>query len=161
MGWVTYGSSRLILVGLGNLRFLQVNQSHLDAKREAIFGRRYLVDIFCPSPKYQPNITFVTRAREVIRKFYFCWRRYILWYFFRKPTPHPHPHPHPAAFRGGQLGGGGSSLAAAQLRRRQRGGSTATAVAVAAWRQRRQLGGSAAAAAAAGSFAAAWRWRQR
>ncbi len=25
MGWVTYGSSRLILVGLGNLRFLQVN----------------------------------------------------------------------------------------------------------------------------------------
>ncbi len=24
MGWVTYGSSRLILVGLGNLRFLQV-----------------------------------------------------------------------------------------------------------------------------------------
>jgi hypothetical protein len=25
LGWVTYGSSRLILVGLGNLRFLQVN----------------------------------------------------------------------------------------------------------------------------------------
>ncbi len=25
MGWVTYGSSRVILVGLGNLRFLQVN----------------------------------------------------------------------------------------------------------------------------------------
>jgi hypothetical protein len=24
-GWVTYGSSRLILVGLGNLRFRQVN----------------------------------------------------------------------------------------------------------------------------------------
>jgi hypothetical protein len=27
LGWVTYGSSRLILVGLGNLRFLQV-KSH-------------------------------------------------------------------------------------------------------------------------------------
>ena len=27
MSWVTYGSSRLILVGLGNLRFLQVNPS--------------------------------------------------------------------------------------------------------------------------------------
>jgi hypothetical protein len=26
LGWVTYGSSRLILVGLGNLRFLQVNR---------------------------------------------------------------------------------------------------------------------------------------
>jgi hypothetical protein len=25
LGWVTYGSSRLILVGLGNLRFLQVH----------------------------------------------------------------------------------------------------------------------------------------
>jgi hypothetical protein len=25
LGWVTYGSFRLILVGLGNLRFLQVN----------------------------------------------------------------------------------------------------------------------------------------
>jgi hypothetical protein len=25
LGWVTYGSSRLILVGLGKLRFLQVN----------------------------------------------------------------------------------------------------------------------------------------
>jgi hypothetical protein len=25
LGWVTYGSSRLILVGLGILRFLQVN----------------------------------------------------------------------------------------------------------------------------------------
>jgi hypothetical protein len=25
LGWVTYGPSRLILVGLGNLRFLQVN----------------------------------------------------------------------------------------------------------------------------------------
>ncbi len=25
MGWVTCGSSRVILVGLGNLRFLQVN----------------------------------------------------------------------------------------------------------------------------------------
>jgi hypothetical protein len=25
LGWVTYGSSRLILVGLSNLRFLQVN----------------------------------------------------------------------------------------------------------------------------------------
>jgi hypothetical protein len=25
LGWVTHGSSRLILVGLGNLRFLQVN----------------------------------------------------------------------------------------------------------------------------------------
>jgi hypothetical protein len=25
LGWVTYGSSRLILVGLGNLRFLQFN----------------------------------------------------------------------------------------------------------------------------------------
>ncbi len=25
LGWVTYGSSRLILVGLGNLQFLQVN----------------------------------------------------------------------------------------------------------------------------------------
>jgi hypothetical protein len=25
LGWVTYGSCRLILVGLGNLRFLQVN----------------------------------------------------------------------------------------------------------------------------------------
>ncbi len=29
MGWVTYGSYRLILVGLGNLRFLQVNPSGL------------------------------------------------------------------------------------------------------------------------------------
>jgi hypothetical protein len=25
LGWVTYGSSRLILVGLGNLWFLQIN----------------------------------------------------------------------------------------------------------------------------------------
>jgi hypothetical protein len=25
LGWVTYGSSRLILVGLDNLQFLQVN----------------------------------------------------------------------------------------------------------------------------------------
>jgi len=25
LGWVTYGSSKIILVGLGNLPFLQVN----------------------------------------------------------------------------------------------------------------------------------------
>ncbi len=31
MGWVTYGSSRLILVGLGNLRFLQVNYAIHEA----------------------------------------------------------------------------------------------------------------------------------
>ena len=28
MGWVTFGSSRLILVGLGNLRFLQVKLNY-------------------------------------------------------------------------------------------------------------------------------------
>jgi hypothetical protein len=30
LGWVTYGSSRLILVGLGNLRFLQVKDFYLN-----------------------------------------------------------------------------------------------------------------------------------
>ena len=32
MGWVTYGSSRLILVGLGNLRFVQVKGAFLHGK---------------------------------------------------------------------------------------------------------------------------------
>jgi hypothetical protein len=31
-----------------------------------------LVHIFCPSTKYQPNIAFVTRAREVIRSLIFA-----------------------------------------------------------------------------------------
>jgi hypothetical protein len=30
LGWVTYGSSRSILVGLGNLRLLQVNKTLFD-----------------------------------------------------------------------------------------------------------------------------------
>ncbi len=50
MGWVTYGSSRLILVGLGNLGFLQVNpfpsimhNRILIINREAL--RRVVLDV--------------------------------------------------------------------------------------------------------------------
>ncbi len=81
MGWVTYGSSRLILVGLGNLWFLHV---HLLARGlEELFFSCAVVSVFGSGGKYVlvlHTTTYVLRVQYsygVVLVFWF-WREIVL-----------------------------------------------------------------------------------
>ncbi len=82
MGWVTYGSSRLILVGLGNLRFLQVNcPVQVDRGVQKWVKSAHLIPsislhedglIFCS--KLKKSIWFRHRRARQIEWCYLFWR---------------------------------------------------------------------------------------